>query len=143
MAIKKRKPTSPGTRHRSDLSSVASITKKRPEKSLVKGAIKKTGGRNTKGRITVRHRGGGHKKLLRSIDFKRDKHGITGTVRAIEYDPNRWANIALIYYSDGEKRYILAPMGLKIGDKIMAGEKARIRVCDAFRSVSIAADSRE
>lgn len=128
MAIKKRKPTSPGSRHRSDLNSVASITKQRPEKSLIKGAIKKTGGRNSSGKISIRHRGGGHKRLLRLIDFKRDKHEIPATVKAIEYDPNRRANIALVYYSDGEKRYILAPVGLNVGDQVISGEKAEIKV---------------
>jgi large subunit ribosomal protein L2 len=131
MAVKKSKPTSPGTRHRSDLS-FTSISKKGPEKKLIKGAIKKTGGRNTSGKITIRHRGGGHKRLLRVIDFKRDKRDIPGKIAAIEYDPNRRANIALIHYADGEKRYILAPIGLKIGDSLLAGEKAEIKPGNAL-----------
>jgi large subunit ribosomal protein L2 len=128
MSIHKRKPTSPGTRHRSDLNFSQSITKKRPEKSLTKGAIKTSGGRNSQGRITTRHRGGGHKRMLRTIDFKREKHGIPAKVVAIEYDPNRRAAIALLYYADGEKRYILAPIGLKIGSQVIAGEDAEIQV---------------
>ena len=103
------------------------VTKTTPEKSLVV-TLKKNGGRNNQGRITVRHRGGGAKRKYRVIDFKRDKDAIIGTVSAIEYDPNRTANIALINYADGEKRYILAPKGLKIGDKIESGETADIKV---------------
>lgn len=132
MAIRKKKPTSPGVRHRSDLDFAATISKAKPEKSLIKGAIKKRGGRNASGRITIRHRGGGHKRLLRKISFKRDKHGIPGKVMAIEYDPNRRANIALIYYVDGEKRYILAPSKLKIGEMIVSGENAEIKVGNAL-----------
>lgn len=131
MAIRKSKPTSPGTRHRSDLS-YKPITKKRPEKTLIKGVIKKTGGRNTSGKITIRHRGGGHKRLLRVIDFKRNKHEIPGKVAAIEYDPNRRANIALIHYVDGEKRYILAPTELKVGETIVSGKKAEIKPGNAL-----------
>ena len=103
------------------------ITKKEPEKSLVV-TLKKTGGRNSQGRTTVRFRGGGAKRKYRIIDFKRDKIGIPGKVAAIEYDPNRTANIALIHYVDGEKRYILAPNGLRVGDIIEAGENADIKV---------------
>ena len=114
MAIKKFKPTSPGRRTMTVLT-FEEITKKEPEKSLVK-TLKSTGGRNVYGRITARHRGGGHKRKYRIIDFKRDKDNIPAKVAAIEYDPNRSANIALLHYVDGEKRYILAPLGLKVGD---------------------------
>lgn len=131
MAVRKRRPTSPGVRHRSDLD-FAEITKAKPEKTLIKGTIKKSGGRNVSGKITVRHRGGGHKRLLRRIDFKRDKHGIPGKVMAIEYDPNRRANIALVYYTDGEKRYVLAPLNLKLGDTVIAAEDAEIKVGNAL-----------
>jgi len=102
------------------------ITKTKPEKSLLV-PLKKKGGRNNQGKITVRHRGGGAKRMLRIIDFKRDKFGVPGRVAAIEYDPNRSARIALIYYADGEKRYILAPVGLNIGDTLMSGENAEIK----------------
>jgi large subunit ribosomal protein L2 len=107
------------------------ITKNRPEKSLLV-PLKKRGGRNNQGRITVRHRGGGAKRKLRIIDFKRDKPGVPGRVAAIEYDPNRSARIALIYYADGEKRYILAPLGLNVGDTIKSGEGAEIRPGNAL-----------
>jgi len=107
------------------------LTKKEPERSLTV-TIRKKGGRNNTGRITVRHRGGGAKRLYRIIDFKRDKFGIPGRVIAIEYDPNRSANIALIQYADGEKRYILAPVGLKTGDEVMSGEKAEVKVGNAL-----------
>lgn len=127
MSTKKSKPTSPGRRHRSDIDFRTTTTKGKPEKSLVKGAIKKSGGRNTSGKITTRHRGGGHKRLLRKIDFKRDKPDIKAKVMAIEYDPNRRANIALLYYPDGEKRYILAPLGLKPGDQVIASDEAEIK----------------
>jgi large subunit ribosomal protein L2 len=132
MTIRNKKPTSPGVRHRSDLDFVASVTKAKPEKSLVKGALKKTGGRNASGKITTRHRGGGHKRLLRKISFKQDKLGISAKVMAIEYDPNRRANIALIYYKDGEKRYILAPTKLKLGDTVVSGEDVEIKVGNAL-----------
>jgi large subunit ribosomal protein L2 len=102
------------------------ITKSEPEKSLLL-PLKKKAGRNSQGRITVRHRGGGAKRMLRIIDFKRDKFGVPGRVAAIEYDPNRSANIALIYYADGEKRYILAPLGLNVGDSIKSGEDAEVK----------------
>jgi large subunit ribosomal protein L2 len=101
------------------------ITKKKPEKSLIE-AQKKSGGRNNTGRITTRHRGGGHKRLYRIIDFKRDKKGIPGKVSTVEYDPNRSARIALVTYADGEKRYILQPMGVKVGDTIIAGDDVDI-----------------
>ncbi len=107
------------------------ITKKKPEKSLLK-PLKKKAGRSNQGRITVRHRGGGAKRMLRIIDFKRDKLGIVGEVASIEYDPNRSARIALIKYADGEKRYILAPLGLKVGDTIMSGEDAEVKLGNAL-----------
>lgn len=130
MPIKKYKPTSPGRRGMS-VSTFEEITKTSPEKSLTK-AIRKNAGRNSDGRITVRHRGGGHKRRYRIIDFKRDKTGVPGTIRAIEYDPNRSARIALVFYNDGEKRYILAPNGLRVGDRVMSGPNADIRVGNAL-----------
>ena len=126
MAIKNYKPMTNGQRGMSTLIN-DEITKTTPEKSLTV-TLTKNGGRNNQGRITVRHRGGGAKRKYRIIDFKRDKDGIIGTVASIEYDPNRTANIALINYADGEKRYIIAPKGLKVGDKIESGEKADIKV---------------
>jgi large subunit ribosomal protein L2 len=102
------------------------ITKSKPERSLITPR-KKTGGRNAQGRITVRHRGGGHRRFLRKVDFKRDKHDIPAKVAAIEYDPNRSARLALLHYADGEKRYIIAPLELKVGDRVMSGPKAEIR----------------
>ena len=125
MALKVYKPTSPGRRGMSG-STFEEITKSKPEKSLVK-PLKKRGGRNNQGRTTVRHRGGGAKRRLRVIDFKRDKIGVPGRVKAIEYDPNRSANIALIYYADGEKRYIMAPLGLSVGDSVKSGSEAEIK----------------
>jgi len=125
MPVKKYKPTSAGRRFMS-VSSFEEVTRSEPEKSLVEH-IKKHSGRNTSGRITVRHRGGGHKKLYRIIDFKRDKDGIPGKVATIEYDPNRSARIALIHYRDGEKRYILAPFGLAVGEIVMSGAGAEIK----------------
>ena len=125
MALKVYRPTSPGRRGMSG-ATFEEITKGKPEKSLLL-PLKKRAGRNKQGRITVRHRGGGAKRRLRIIDFKRDKIGIPGRVAAIEYDPNRSANIALIYYVDGEKRYILAPMGLSVGDTIMSGSEAEVK----------------
>lgn len=122
MALKVFKPYSAGTRNRVDLVR-DELTAEKPEKRLVSG-IKTHAGRGSNGRISVRHQGGGHKRKYRMIDFKRDKHGIPGTVKTIEYDPNRSANIALIYYADGDKRYIIAPKGLLVGQKILAGEKA-------------------
>ena len=119
MALKVYKPITAGTRGRVDLVR-DELTTDRPEKTLVSGK-KSTGGRGQGGRISVRHRGGGHKRRYREIDFKRDKHGIPGTVKTIEYDPNRSANIALVFYADGDKRYIIAP---KVGQKIMSGENA-------------------
>jgi len=107
------------------------ITRTEPERSLVV-PVRRKGGRNVQGRITVRHRGGGHKRLYRLIDFKRDKQGIPARVASIEYDPNRSARIALLVYADGEKRYIIAPLGLKVGDKVMSGPGAEIRVGNAL-----------
>ncbi|TVP74770.1 MAG: 50S ribosomal protein L2 [Gemmatimonadales bacterium] len=126
MALKKFRPITPGTRFRSVIDR-AEITKDRPERSLL-DERKRTGGRNHHGRITSRRRGGGHKRRYRIIDFRRNKIGIPGRVAAIEYDPNRTANIALIHYADGEKRYILHPRGLEVGATIEAGDEADIRV---------------
>ena len=125
MALKVYRPTSPGKRGMSG-STFEEITKAKPEKSLLK-PLKKRGGRNSQGRITVRHRGGGAKRRLRVIDFKRDKIGVPGKVTAIEYDPNRSANIALICYADGEKSYVLAPLGLSVGDTVKSGSDAEIK----------------
>ncbi len=126
MAIKTYKPVTSGNRGKTSID-FSDLTKKAPEKSLVV-PLKKSGGRNNKGRITVRHRGGGAKRKYRIIDFKRNKDGIEGIVASIEYDPNRTANIALINYKDGEKRYIIAPEGLKVGDKVISGANADIKV---------------
>lgn len=125
MALKIYRPTSPGRRGMSG-STFEEITKDKPEKSLL-SPLKKKAGRSNQGRITVRHRGGGAKRRLRLLDFKRDKVGIPGRVAAIEYDPNRSANIALIHYVDGEKRYILAPLGLSVGDIIKSGGDAEVK----------------
>ena len=131
MAIKSYKPMTNGTRGMTKLDYSEEITKTTPEKSLVV-TLKKKGGRNNQGKITVRHRGGGAKRKYRIIDFKRDKDGVVGTVSSIEYDPNRSANIALIKYADGEKRYIIAPKGIKVGDKIESGANADIKVGNAL-----------
>jgi large subunit ribosomal protein L2 len=125
VAVKQYRPTSPGRRGMTG-ATFEEITKKEPEKSLLI-ALRKKAGRNNSGRITVRHQGGGSKRYLRILDFKRDKIGIPGRVAAIEYDPNRTARIALIYYIDGEKRYILAPLGLNVGDTIVSGPEAEVR----------------
>lgn len=130
MAIKKYKPTSPGRRGMT-VSAFEEITCTTPEKSLLE-PIKKTAGRNVQGRITVRHRGGGVKRQYRIIDFKRNKDGVPAKVATIEYDPNRTANIALLHYADGEKRYILAPYGLSVGDTILSGEGADIKPGNAL-----------
>jgi large subunit ribosomal protein L2 len=131
MATKKYKPTSPGRRFMS-VSAFEEVTKgKKPEKQLLV-AIKKNAGRNNQGSITVRHQGGGHKKQYRLIDFKRDKVDVPGKVAAIEYDPNRSSRIALINYADGEKRYILAPVGLTVGDGVESGPKADIKTGNAM-----------
>ena len=126
MAIKTFKSITNGTRNMSKLVN-EEITSSTPEKSLLV-TLKKNGGRNNQGRITLRHRGGGAKRKYRLIDFKRDKDGVVGTVASIEYDPNRTANIALIKYADGEKRYIIAPKGLQVGDKVESGAKTDIKV---------------
>ena len=126
MAIKKYKPTTPGRRGMTGLA-YTEITKKSPEKSLTE-SFNKSGGRNNTGRITTRHHGGGHKQLYRIIDFKRNKDGIKAKVTAIEYDPNRNANIALLCYADGEKRYILAPKGLEVGMEVVSGALTDIKV---------------
>ena len=135
MAIKKYNPVTSGTRHMSSLIN-EEITKSTPEKSLL---VKKSknAGRNNQGKITVRHKGGGAKKKYRLIDFKRNKDGIKGIVASIEYDPNRSANIALINYADGEKRYIIAPLGLKKGDKIISGETTDIKIGNALSLINI------
>ena len=130
MAIKKVKPTSPGRRTQT-YSTFDEITSTTPEKSLLR-PIKKTGGRNVHGRITCRHRGGGHRRHYRVIDFKRDKIGIPAKVTSIEYDPNRSARIALLHYADGEKRYILAPKGLEVGMTVVSGPDADIKVGNAL-----------
>jgi large subunit ribosomal protein L2 len=130
MGIKHFKPTSPGRRQMT-VSTFEEITTDQPEKSLTTKLVKKAG-RNNQGRITTRHQGGGHKRKYRMIDFKRNKDGIPGKVATIEYDPNRSANIALIHYVDGEKRYILHPKGLKVGDRIESGPNADIKVGNAL-----------
>jgi len=130
MAVRKLKPNTPGTRWMS-VPEFTEITKSKPEKSLIE-PLKKTGGRNTNGHITARHRGGGHKRFYRIIDFKRDKRNIGARVTAIEYDPNRSARIALLCYTDGEKRYILAPDGIKVGDVLTSGEGSEIKVGNAM-----------
>lgn len=130
MPIRRYKPTSAGRRNMS-VSTFEEITKKRPESRLIE-PLRKTGGRNNRGRITTRHRGGGVKRNYRIIDFKRNKHGIAARVSSIEYDPNRSARIALLTYADGEKRYILAPAGLNVGDTLMSGPDADIRVGNAL-----------
>ena len=135
MAIKKFKPTSNGRRNMSALD-FADITTDTPEKSLL-APLSKRGGRNHQGRITARHRGGGHKRQYRIIDFKRDKDGIPGRVATIEYDPNRTANIALIHYADGEKRYILAPKGIQVGREIESGVEADIKPGNALPLANI------
>lgn len=135
MALKVFKPITAGTRTRIDLIK-NELTADKPEKCLVVG-MRKHGGRGANGRISVRHKGGGHKRLYRVIDFRRNKFGIPGTVKTIEYDPNRSANIALIYYADGEKRYIIAPKGLTVGQKIMSGEKAAPTVGNALPLAAI------
>jgi large subunit ribosomal protein L2 len=125
MPVKSYKPTSPGRRGMS-VSGFADITRGTPEKSLLGGRVNKSGGRNSNGRITSWHRGGGHKRRFRTIDFKRSKIGIPAKVATIEYDPNRSARIALLHYADGEKRYILAPADLRVGDRVMSGPDAEV-----------------
>jgi len=126
MAIRKLKPNTPGTRFMS-ISTFEEVTKTTPEKSLL-APLTKSGGRNNLGRVTSRHRGGGHKRQYRIIDFKRNKDGIPAVVNAIEYDPNRSSRIALLFYKDGEKSYILAPDGLKVGDEVLSGTGVDIKV---------------
>jgi len=130
MAIRRYKPTSPGRRKASELD-FTEITKTRPERPLTIG-LRKSGGRSNQGKITSRHRGGGHKRLYRKIDFRRDKLEIPATVAAIEYDPNRSANLALLHYADGEKRYIPAPLGLKVGDVVVSGERVEPKAGNAM-----------
>ena len=132
MGIKTFNPYTPSRRQMTG-SDFAEITKSAPEKSLTV-SLKKNAGRNAQGKITVRHRGGGSRRKYRIIDFKRNKDGIPATVKSIEYDPNRTANIALICYADGEKAYILAPAGLKVGQQVMNGETAEARVCLLYTS---------
>jgi len=135
MGIRTVNPTTPGNRFatRSDF---AEITANQPEKKLTK-ALRKSGGRYNKGRITVRHRGGGHRRRYRIIDFKRNKTDILATVATIEYDPNRSANIALLHYSDGEKRYILSPFGLKVGDQVVSSPSAKLKIGNALHLQNI------
>ena len=130
MAIRSYKPTSPGRRFQT-VSTFEEITSVTPERGLLR-SLKKTGGRNNRGRITSRHRGGGHKRRYRVVDFKRTKDGVPAKVASIEYDPNRSARVALLHYADGEKRYILAPVGLQVGDAVMSGSQADIRPGNAM-----------
>lgn len=130
MPVRKYRPTSPGRRFQS-VSTFEEVTKRAPEKSLLV-PLRKTAGRNALGRVTCRHRGGGHKRMYRLIDFRRDKHNVPARVAAIEYDPNRSSRIALLHYADGEKRYILAPLGLNVGDQVMSGPEAEVRVGNAL-----------
>jgi large subunit ribosomal protein L2 len=135
MATKVYKPTSPGRRDMT-VSTFEEITRTKPEKSLLR-PLKNKAGRNVRGKITVRHRGGGHKRRYRVIDFKRDKFGVPGRVSSIEYDPNRSARIALVSYVDGEKRYIIAPVGLRVGDVVMSGTDAEIQIGNALPIANI------
>jgi large subunit ribosomal protein L2 len=135
MPVRKYKPTSPARRSMS-VSTFEEITKKKPEKRLIE-PLKKHAGRNNRGRITTRHRGGGNKRFYRIIDFKRNKTGIPARVAAIEYDPNRSARIALLFYNDGEKRYMLAPLGIRVGDEVVSGPDAPIRTGNALPLGSI------
>ncbi len=131
MAIKNYRPTSPGRRGMS-VSDFSEVTRSKPERSLVTGRVNKSGGRNSYGRITVWQRGGGHKRRYRKVDFRREKLGVPAKVAAIEYDPNRSANIALLHYRDGEKRYILAPADVRVGDLLESGPGAEIRPGNAL-----------
>jgi large subunit ribosomal protein L2 len=135
MAVKKYKPTSPGRRGMTS-SSFEEITRDKPERSLVR-PLRKQGGRNNMGRITVRHRGGGARRKIRVVDFKRDKLNIPARVAAIEYDPNRTARLALLHYADGEKRYIIAPLGVRVSDELMAGPEAEIRPGNSLPIINI------
>lgn len=136
MGIKSFKAITPGQRFKT-VSDFEMVTESRPEKSLVKG-LNKSGGRNNYGRVTSWHRGGGHKRKYRDIDFKRNKHDIPARVASIEYDPNRTARIALLFYADGEKRYILAPDGMKVNDIVMSGDKAEMKPGNAMPLAKIA-----
>ena len=137
MAIRQRRPTTPSSRFTA-LDDFSGLTKKKPERSLLE-PIKKTGGRNNQGRITSRRRGGGHKRRYRIIDFKRNKDGIAARVAAIEYDPNRSARIALLHYADGEKRYIIAPHGVQVGEMLMSGETVEPKVGNCMPLANIPA----
>ncbi|NWG33136.1 MAG: 50S ribosomal protein L2 [Chloroflexi bacterium] len=130
MPVKKYKPVTPGTRGMTGYT-LEEITKTKPERSLLVD-MRKRGGRNAQGRVTVRHRGGGHRRYIRLVDFKRDKHHIPARVAAIEYDPNRTARLALLHYADGEKRYILAPLDIKVGDTVISGADVEIRSGNAL-----------
>ena len=136
MAVKKFRPTTPTLRYKT-VNSFEELTCSKPEKSLLAAAVSKSGGRNNQGRMTMRRRGGGHKRRYRVIDFKRTKLGVPGQVAAIEYDPNRSAFIALVVYADGDKRYILAPLGLKVGAEVIAGPDAPIQVGNALPLANI------
>ena len=136
MAVKKFRPTTPTLRYKT-VNSFEELTRSKPEKSLLAAAVGKSGGRNNQGRMTMRRRGGGHKRRYRVIDFKRTKLDVPGRVSAIEYDPNRSAFIALVVYADGDKRYILAPLGLKIGTEVIAGPNAPIQVGNALPLINI------
>jgi large subunit ribosomal protein L2 len=131
MPVKKYKPTSPGRRNMS-VSDFAEVTRGKPERSLTGGLVTKSGGRNSNGRITSYHRGGGHRRRFRQIDFRRNKVDVPAKVAAIEYDPNRSANIALLHYADGEKRYILSPGGLKVGDSVLSSVNAEVQPGNAL-----------
>ncbi len=135
MPVKSYNPTSPGRRFQT-VSTFEEVTRSRPEKSLVV-RVKEEGGRNNRGKITVRYRSGWHKKKYRIVDFRREKFGIPAKVAHIEYDPNRSARIALLHYADGEKRYIIAPLGIKVGDSVMSGPEADIRTGNALPMASI------
>ncbi|HEX2698183.1 MAG TPA: 50S ribosomal protein L2, partial [Anaerolineales bacterium] len=135
MAVKKYKPTTPGQRGMTGYT-FEEITKSEPERSLTVSRGRH-GGRNAYGRVTVRHRGGGNRRLMRVVDFKREKFGIPATVAAIEYDPNRTARLALLHYADGEKRYILAPVDLNVGDTLMSGPNSEIRSGNSLPIASI------
>jgi len=135
MAVKKYKPVTPGLRGMTGYS-FEEITKSKPERSLLV-SLPSHAGRNVYGRVTVRHRGGGHRQFVRVVDFKREKHGIPARVAAIEYDPGRTARLALLFYADGEKRYIIAPLGGKVGDSLVSGPSAEIRVGNALPIASI------
>ena len=136
MPVRTFRPTTPGRRDMS-VSDFSELTRRKPERSLLEGRINKSGGRNVNGHVTSWHRGGGHKRLYRKIDFRRDKTGIPARVAAIEYDPNRSAHIALLHYADGEKRYIIAPAGLALGDRVSSGDDAEIRTGNALALAKI------